>query len=79
LAIALCSTKPLRLLILDEPTNNLDLDTRNYLVSALKNYSGTLIVISHDESFLKEVGVNKEWRIESGQVFDRNLATNPLL
>ncbi len=47
------------LIILDEPTNNLDLQNIAILTSAIKEYQGTLLVVSHDEHFLKDVGVKK--------------------
>ena len=42
-------------LLLDEPTNHLDVDTKDYIISYLKNYRGTVLVISHDVDFLNEV------------------------
>jgi len=49
---------PPQLLILDEPTNNLDLSSIEKIESALNCFQGALIVISHDETFLRDVGVN---------------------
>lgn len=42
-------------LLLDEPTNHLDVDTKDYIINYLKNYKGTVLVISHDVEFLNEV------------------------
>lgn len=44
---------------LDEPTNNLDIQNMEILTAAVNEYSGTLLVISHDDTFLQEVGVNR--------------------
>ena len=51
------------MIILDEPTNNLDIPTLDILTLSMKDYRGTLIVISHDQYFLKEVGVKRKLRI----------------
>jgi len=48
------------LIILDEPTNNLDLVNITILTNAIKEYKGTLIVVSHDTVFLEEIGVERE-------------------
>ncbi len=51
------------LIILDEPTNNLDISSLNILTQTIKNYQGSLIVISHDKYFVKEIEVTGEFQI----------------
>lgn len=48
------------LLLLDEPDNHLDLDSRQLLETALRNYSGTFLLVSHDPMFVQAAGVNGE-------------------
>lgn len=52
------------ILLLDEPTNHLDIDSVKWLEGYLKNYTGTIILISHDRYFLDQV-VNKVYEIEN--------------
>lgn len=44
--------EPVNLLILDEPTNHLDMKTKDIIKDALKDFDGTLILVSHDRDFL---------------------------
>lgn len=46
--------------ILDEPTNNLDIQSLNIVTDTIKDYKGTLLVISHDAYFVEEIGITKE-------------------
>lgn len=57
LACTLLAKRPPQLLILDEPTNHLDLNSIASIESALKNYQGAMIVISHDKTFLHNIGI----------------------
>ncbi|NDW19248.1 ABC transporter ATP-binding protein [Dysgonomonas sp. 216] len=46
------------MIILDEPTNNLDIQSLEIVTSAIKGYKGTLLVVSHDQYFIDEIGVD---------------------
>ena len=55
LFLARLFTKPSNLLVMDEPTNDLDVETLELLEELLVEYSGTLILVSHDRAFLNNV------------------------
>jgi ATPase subunit of ABC transporter with duplicated ATPase domains len=59
LARLLLADPPPQLLVLDEPTNNLDLGSVDQLVSALTSYRGGLIVVSHDDAFLERLELTR--------------------
>jgi len=52
------------MIILDEPTNNLDIQNVEILTAAINDYKGTLIVVSHDTYFLNEIGADKTLVLE---------------
>lgn len=71
LLLAKLFTKPFNLLILDEPTNDLDMETLELLENILVEYQGTLLLVSHDRTFLNNV-------VSSTLVFEGSLDTPQL-
>ena len=67
LAMAKLMLKPYNLLALDEPTNHMDIRSKDILKQALKNYDGTLIIVSHDRDFLDGL-VDKLYEFRDGKV-----------
>lgn len=61
LSLALIAANTPKLLILDEITNNLDLETREHVIQVLREYPGGIIVISHDEDFLAEIFIKDRY------------------
>ena len=59
--LALCSLMVAEagpdMIIADEPTNNIDIASMEILAATLRRYSGTLLVVSHDETFIREIGI----------------------
>ena len=66
LTLALIAATTPKLLMLDEVTNNLDLETKAHVAQVLKAYPGAMIIISHDADFLKEIGVDYYLEISDG-------------
>jgi ATPase subunit of ABC transporter with duplicated ATPase domains len=72
LALALLATPPAQLLLLDEPTNHLDLASTTAVEAMLREYSGALLIISHDVHFLNAVNLSlsleaspRGWRMDA--------------
>ena len=56
------------LLLLDEPTNHLDVETQKIIGENFKNYEGTIIMVSHNPSFIESVGVNRMLLLPKGKI-----------
>ncbi|HEY8031298.1 MAG TPA: ABC-F family ATP-binding cassette domain-containing protein [Methylocella sp.] len=67
LLFGLASFKGPHLLILDEPANHLDIDSRAALIEAINDYRGAVILVSHDK-YLLEACADRLWLVESGTV-----------
>lgn len=51
------------IIVLDEPTNNLDIQNTDILTTAIREYKGTLIVVSHDDYFLGQIGIDRQIKL----------------
>ncbi|MGA7596024.1 MAG: ATP-binding cassette domain-containing protein [Gallionella sp.] len=74
LALALLAWHKPHLLLLDEPTNHLDLDMRDALTIALEEYTGAVVIVSHDRSLIRAVA-DELWLVADGEakLFDGDL------
>jgi ATP-binding cassette subfamily F protein 3 len=74
LALALLAWQRPHLLLLDEPTNHLDLDMRDALTIALEEYTGAVVIVSHDRSLIRAVA-EELWLVADGEakLFDGDL------
>ncbi|MEG1613763.1 MAG: ABC-F family ATP-binding cassette domain-containing protein [Clostridia bacterium] len=70
--IALCKLMLTRanLLILDEPTNHLDPDTQAIIGENFKDYSGTIMVVSHNPDFVEQIGITRMLILPDGKIVD---------
>ena len=78
LAICKLLFEDFNLLIMDEPTNHLDIQSKEILKEALKNYEGTLLLVSHDRDFLDGLS-NKIWEIHPDNVKTHYFGVNEFL
>jgi ATP-binding cassette subfamily F protein 3 len=61
MALALMTLSGANLLVLDEPTNHLDVENIEVLEDALDEYEGTVLIVSHDRAFLRQVATRVWW------------------
>lgn len=69
MAMAIMTLSGANLLVLDEPTNHLDVENIEVLEDALEEYEGTVLLVSHDRAFLREVAT-RVWYFEGSQLKD---------
>jgi ATP-binding cassette subfamily F protein 3 len=65
--LATLLARPVNFLVLDEPTNHLDIRSRDILLDALKNFSGTVVLVSHDRHFLRLL-VDRVFEVDHGEM-----------
>lgn len=66
--LALLQARGVNLLVLDEPTNHLDLPAIEQLEEALEDYTGALLLVTHDRRMLENVRLDARWEVDGGQV-----------
>ena len=69
-ALAKLALEKSNLLLLDEPTNHLDPDTQSLIAEVFKDYPGTLLVVSHNIEFVKNLNISKMLYLPSGKITD---------
>lgn len=65
--LATILSRPVNFLVLDEPTNHLDIASREVLLEAIKNFPGTVMIVSHDRHFLREI-TTKVFELDRNQL-----------
>jgi len=67
LVLAGILSRPVNFLVLDEPTNHLDIVSREILMEALQEFEGTIVIVSHDRHFLRQIA-NRVFEIHDGEL-----------
>jgi len=73
LSLAQIAAADYYLLLLDEITNNIDLQTRTHIIEVLKGYPGAMIIISHDQAFLDELSIDRIFQVADNQLHEINI------
>jgi ATPase subunit of ABC transporter with duplicated ATPase domains len=72
LAVAIMVSSGAELLLLDEPTNHLDFDSLDVVEEALRQFRGTIVTVSHDRAFIKNIGCDRVLELACGSLVDRS-------
>lgn len=67
-AFAIFASENYDMLILDEPTNHLDIETKEVIEESLRDFAGTLLLVSHDRYFVESIGVEKMLNLREGKL-----------
>ena len=70
LMLAVALARPSNLLVLDEPTNDLDMDTLDLLQEVLDEYEGTVLIVSHDRDFMDKVATSLLYMKGDGTIYE---------
>jgi ATP-binding cassette subfamily F protein uup len=70
LMLAVALARPSNLLVLDEPTNDLDMDTLDLLQEVLDEYEGTVLIVSHDRDFMDKVATSLLYMRGDGTIYE---------
>lgn len=76
--LACILSHPVNFLVLDEPTNHLDIKSREVLLNAIKTFPGTVMMVSHDRYFLKEI-TSRVFEIDKNQLMTYDMTYNEYL
>ncbi len=76
--LACILSHPVNFLVLDEPTNHLDIKSREVLLNAIKSFPGTVMMVSHDRFFLREI-TTKVFEIDKNQLMTYDMNYNEYL
>lgn len=68
LSLAQIAATDYYVLLLDEITNNVDLDTKEHIIEVLKEYPGAMIVVSHDQAFLDAIAIDRTYVVEHNEL-----------
>ncbi len=76
LSFAIFAQQEYDMMILDEPTNHLDIHTKELIETAIRDYKGAVLFISHDRYFVEQIGPNRAFTIQDGSLVETYSSNN---